>query len=209
MDFYKVIDTRRTVRDFKDKEIEAVIVKRIIDAGLKAPSNDHLRQWEFILLNDRAARLTLIDQMNESYSEAEATEMVNKHGLTDEFQREMYIDANQKQYSMLINAGCLIIPCMRQKTPLLEPSKLSSLNGLAAMWCCIENILLAAASEGIYGVTRIPCLDGETKHIKNTLGIPEDYEVPCYIALGYPDENAKRISQHHIKADERMHFNKW
>ena len=209
MDFYQVVNSRRTVRDFLAKEIEPEIIKRIIDAGLKAPSNNHLRQWEFILLNDRAARAKLIDQMNESYTEEAATEMVNKRGYTDEYQREMYIDANQKQYSMLVNAGCLIIPCMRQKTPLLEPSKLSSLNGLAAMWCCIENILLAAASEGIYGVTRIPCLDGETNHIKNTLGISDDYEVPCYIALGYPDENAKKISQHSINAEERLHFNKW
>ncbi|MHB1394345.1 MAG: nitroreductase family protein [Clostridia bacterium] len=209
MDIYEAINSRRTVRDFIDQEIEADIVKRIIAAGLKAPSNDHLRQWEFILLNDRAARANLIDQLNESYTEEEATELTNRRGLTDEFQREMYIDANQKQYSMLVNAGCLIIPCMCQKTPLLEPSKLSSLSGLAAMWCCIENILLAAASEGIYGVTRIPCLDGETKHIKNTLDIPENYEVPCYIALGYPDENAKKIRQHFIMAEERMHFNKW
>lgn len=209
MDFYKVVDSRRTVRDFQEKEIELEIVKRIIDAGLKAPTNDHLRQWEFILLNDRAARANLIDQLNESYTEEEATDLVNKRGYADEYQREMYIDANQKQYSMLVNAGCLIIPCMRQKTPLLEPSKLSSLNGLAAMWCCIENILLAAANEGIYGVTRIPCLDGETKHIRKTLGIPEAYEVPCYIALGYPDENAKKIRQHSIGAEERMHFNRW
>ncbi len=209
MDFYKVVNSRRTVRDFQEKEIEIEVIKRIIDAGLKAPSNDHLRQWEFILLNDRTARSNMIKQLNESYTEEEATELVNRRGYTDEYQREMYIDANQKQYSMLVNAGCLIIPCMRQKTPLLEPSKLSSLNGLSAMWCCIENILLAAANEGIYGVTRIPCLDGETKHIKNTLGIPEDYEVPCYIALGYPDENAKIIKQHSIRAEERMHFNKW
>jgi nitroreductase len=209
MDFYKVVNSRRTVRDFQEREIELEVIKRVIDAGLKAPSNDHLRQWEFILLNDRAARCNLIDQLNESYTEEEATELANRNGYADEYQREMYIDANQKQYSMLVNAGCLIIPCMCQKTPLLEPSKLSSLNGLAAIWCCIENILLAAASEGIYGVTRIPCLDGETKHIKNTLGIPVDYEVPCYIALGYPDENAKKIRQHAIKAEERMHLNKW
>lgn len=209
MDFYQVVNSRRTVRDFLEKEIDLEVIKRIIDAGLRAPSNDHLRQWEFILLNDRAARVRLIEQMNESYSEAEATEMVNKRGYTDEYQREMYIDANQKQYSMLINAGCLIVPCFRQRTPLLEPSRLSSLNGLAAMWCCIENILLAAASEGIYGVTRIPCLDGEPGHIKSTLGIPEDYEVPCFIALGYPDENAKQIRQHMVKAEERIHLNMW
>lgn len=209
MDFYEVVDSRRTVRDFIDKEVAPEVIKRIIDAGLKAPSNNHLRQWEFILLNDKETRARLIEQMHESYTEEEAKDMVNKRGYTDEYQREMYIDANQKQYSMLMSAGCLIIPCFRQKAPLLQPSGLPSLNGLAAMWCCIENILLSAANEGIYGVTRIPCLEGEPSHIKNTLGIPEDYEIPCYIALGYPDAGARKISQHSVKAEDRIHLNKW
>lgn len=209
MDFYKVVNSRRTVREFIDREIEPEIIRRIIDAGLKAPSHNHLRQWEFILLNDKESRTRLVGQMHESYTEEEATEMVNKRCYTDEYQREMYIYANQKQYSMLINAGCLIIPCFRQKTPLLRPSALPSLNAFAAMWCCIENILLAAANEGIYGVTRIPGLEGEPAHIRNTLGIPEDYEIPCYIALGYPAEDTGKVRQHLVKAEDRIHLNSW
>ena len=42
------------------------------------------------------------------------------------------------------------------------------------------------------------------------LNIPEEYAIPCYLALGYPDENcSKPIPQHIIRAEDRMHFNKW
>ena len=120
----------------------------------------------------------------------------------------MYLDAIPKQYKMLLNCGCLIIPCFRQRQPLLEPKDLSALNGLASIWCCIENILLAAVAEGIYGVTRISSME-ELKHMKMFLNIPDDYEVSCYLALGYPEENIKQIQQHFINVEERMHFNKW
>jgi hypothetical protein len=41
------------------------------------------------------------------------------------------------------------------------------------------------------------------------LNIPEDYKIPCYIALGYPNKNAKLVKQHSINLEEKTHFNKW
>lgn len=56
MDFYEATRCRRTVHDFQDKPIPLETLERIIDAGLSAPSNDHLRRWEFILVQEKAAR---------------------------------------------------------------------------------------------------------------------------------------------------------
>ena len=56
MDVYEAIATRRTVRDFEDKPVEMSLIERVLDAGLKAPSNNHLRQWEFVIINDREER---------------------------------------------------------------------------------------------------------------------------------------------------------
>ena len=208
MDLYEAIYSRRTVRDFAEKEISNELIQKLIDAGLQAPSNNHLREWEFIVIKDRAAKIELISLINQNTTEADAKSKLDSWGFVDECQREMYIDAIPKQYQMLLNSGCIIIPCFRQTAPLLQPQNLFALNGLASIWCCIENILLAAVNEGIYGVTRIPAA-AETTHIKAISQIPNEYEIPCYIALGYPREDAKPISQHIVRAEERMHFNKW
>ena len=71
-----------------------------------------------------------------------------------------------------------------------------------------ENILLAAASEGIFGVTRIPMTE-ELEHIKNVLNHPDNYTMPCYIALGYPRKDAKLPVQKVINIDDRLHINHW
>jgi nitroreductase len=134
--------------------------------------------------------------------------LVNKWGLVESSQRNMYIDAIPKQRSMLLDAAVVILPCFHSSGPLLNPETLSSLNGFASIWCCIENILIAAASEGIYGVTRIP-FEEERKSLKVLLDIPDEYDVPCYLALGYPKQTATRMKQYAIRLEDKIHVNGW
>lgn len=53
MDFYEVLEKRRTYRDFSDREVSDEILKRVIGAAFKAPTNDHLRQLEFVVVRGR------------------------------------------------------------------------------------------------------------------------------------------------------------
>jgi nitroreductase len=208
MDLYQAIRQRRTVRDFQAKPISKAILNRILAAGLCAPTNDHLRQWEFVVLDDVSARCSAIDMIGKNLTVRQAESYLNKARMTDAYQRSMYIDAIPKQYKMLLEADALIIPCFKQDPPLLKPKTLSSLNGFASIWCCIENMLLAATAEGIFGVTRIP-FEKEIGHLHQTLRIPTDYAIPCYIALGYPAKLRKSIRQHSANLKERIHLDRW
>jgi nitroreductase len=208
MNVYEAMAARKTIRDFAPREIEQGLVKKLIAAGFNAPTNNHLREWHFVLLQDKARRKELLEQVIKPMGKKGAIGIINRWGLKDKAQREMYIDAIPRQYNMLYNAGCLILPCFCQVTPLLKPKDLSALNPFASIWCCIENILVAAAAEGIFGVTRIP-FEAERKTIKEYLNIPPDYEIPCYLALGYPAETANRARQIDISVDERIHTDGW
>jgi nitroreductase len=208
MEAHEAISRRKTIRNFQQREVPMHLVRKLLDAGLKAPSHDHMRAWHFVIIQDKAQRRALLEQTITPRSTEEAAEIVESWGMTNPIQREMYIDAIPKQFRMLLDAGCLILPCFRQETPLLEPGSLSSLNGFASIWCCIENILVAAAAEGIFGVTRIPS-ERERETIKRFLSVPTDYEIPCYLALGYPKAMAKRARQMEVSVDERIYVNVW
>lgn len=207
MDVYEAISSRRTIRDFEEKIVSKEIIEKIIGAGLMAPTNDHLRNWEFVVVNDKSARAELL-RVTTLKEKGEINHLLDLWEMCDEQQRDMYHKALPKQYSMLYNAGCLILPFFKVEEEFLKPDSLSSLNPFASMWCCIENMLLAAASEGIFGVTRIPMTE-EAEHIKRVVGHPDDYMLPCYVALGYPSSKAVSAIQKKISVQDRMHINTW
>lgn len=210
MDIYTAVSTRRTIRDFDSRPIEHSVIERIIDAGLKAPTNDHMRSWEFVIVNDKNIRENFVKIISDTIQskQNDINDWLDTWESTDKMQRDMYLEALPKQSAMIYNAGCLIIPLFRYDGSLLEPKTLSSLNGFASIWCCIENMLLAAAAEGILGVTRIP-KGNEAQHVKSLLRYPDNYTMPCYMALGYPAKDAVIVPQKEILPRERIHMNQW
>jgi nitroreductase len=208
MDLYSTINQRRTIRDFQDKEVPMDVIHRILNAGLKAPTNDHMRNWEFVVVTDKEEKAKIINMISKTISKKEVNNILEAWNMTDLCQREMYMDAIPKQYSMLYHAGCLVLPFFKQERPILEPQSLSSLNPFASIWCCIENILLSATAEGLYATLRIPSNE-EHEYLKEVIHHPDYYFMPCYLAIGYPAENAVKNSQHEFDAKDKIHINRW
>ena len=179
-----------------------------MNAGLKAPTNDHLRNWEFVVVTEKAEKAKIISKIPKAQPKYEVANYVEVRNMADISQRDMYIDAIPKQFSMLYHGGCLILPFFKQESPLLEPKTLSSLNAFASIWCCIENILLAATADGLCVALRIPD-NNEDEYLKEVIGHPEHYVMPCYLSIGYPSENAVINSQHEYDSKDKIHINQW
>jgi len=208
MEFYDVIKSRRTIRDFSEKKVDKKIIERILSAGLKAPTNDHLRNWEFVIITEKEIIEKIIKPIPKKISEKRVDYIIDSWKVNASLQKETYKDAIPKQYSMLIQSGCLILPFFKQISPLLKPKNLSALNGFASIWCCIENILLAATAEKLGCTLRIP-FEKEIKHIFETLQHPKDYFMPCYLAIGYPLPKIKSPNQIKQNIRDKIHYNKW
>ena len=208
MDVYEVIKKRRTTRDFSECVIEVETIKKIIEAGMMAPSNDHMRDWHFIILNDKQAIKKVIGKISKTQSSKRVDFILNSWKLTDECQRKMYKDGIPKQYQMLMNASWVLIPLFKQRTDLLKPKSLSSLNAFASIWCCIENIFLAATAENYSCSLRIP-QNSEAEYIKKELCLPDKYVMPCYIGIGKPLDETLVVEQKSIDINDVIHFNQW
>jgi len=208
MDFYEVIEKRRSIRDFDRVEINDEIIERIIVAGLKAPANGDVRDWHFIVIKDKQVVLKLIDIIPKEISDEDVEQLLKDWNITDPLQQEGYRYAVPRQYRMLADASALIIPLFKSKFDIMKPDHLSHLNSFASIWCCIENIFLAATEEGYACNLRIPSGD-EDKQARKVLGFPDDYWMPCFIGLGMPSKNAKIAKQREINLKERIHNNKW
>ena len=208
MEFYEVVKSRKTIRDFTGEKIEKKTIERILSAGLMAPTNDHLRNWEFVVITEKEIIEKILKPIPKTFSEKQVDSIISPWNMKDSSQINMYKAAIPKQYNMLIQSQCLILPFFKQESPLLKPKNLSALNEFASIWCCIENILLAVAAENLGCALRIP-FEKETRTIFEVLNHPKEYIMPCFLAIGYPLRNAKKPNQIKQKIKEKIHYNKW
>jgi nitroreductase len=203
LDFYEAVEKRRTVREFQPKPVEEEKLLKALAAGLKAPSHNHLREWEFILMKDFGQRKRVVDLgvAAKDYSEKEVEKATK---TMTEWEKPAYLAALPVQRRMLMSSPELLIVCFRMRKPLKECKTLYELNNIASVWACIENILLAMTAEGLYGVTFIP---HETTLLKKMLSIPYDYEVAALIPIGYPQEYF--VKQRPTSLQEKIHYDGW
>lgn len=204
MELQQVIEKRRSIRDFSEKSVEQEIIDLALQAGLKAPSYNHLKQWDFVLVRDMKMRLALTqtEEMIEEITE-ELEKAFEGH---DNVAKNMYLDAIPKQKRMILEAPELLIVVYKPKTQVSESKSVYDLNCLASVWCCIENILLSLAENDVFGVTFIP---KNTQAVKAVLDIPQELEVAAVIPFGYKASAAKTILQKEVQLEEKLHINKW
>lgn len=206
MELNEVLEKRRTYRDYSDREVSDEILNKVISAAFKAPTNDHLRQLEFVVIRGKENIAKVIAPLAKNM--AAFKDLVFEVDETgDKDKMAMFADALPKQQRMLMQSVLLIIPFYNQKQiPLLHPVEQSSLNYFASAWCAVENMLLAATDEGLGTVFHIPVAD-EVEQIKKIVNAPDGYEFTCLLTMGYPAQDAFLPKQKEINIHDRIHFN--
>ncbi len=199
MEFYDVIEKRRTTRQFMNKPVEKEKIERIITAGIKAPSFDHKRKWNFIAIMDNDAKEKALESI-------EPLKCVFDN--PENPVQEMIKIAFPKQKTMFQEAPCLLLPVFKQEPKIKQENMTRSTMDIAEMWCVIENIFLAATNEGLSCAMRIPHKD-QPRQVLNAVGCPENYYVLCMIGIGYAADNAEYPTQIYPELSQCIHWNKW
>ena len=153
MEFYEVINKRRSIRQFEDREIPRDVLERILDAGLKAPSSNHQRRWELVTLTEKTLILDLAQFIRPYPYRVQEPKTP---------QQEMFKIAYPRQRTMIEESACVILPYFKQKYPLSEDKNGYGLMDYGAAWALIENMLLPALVVLGYAV-KAPLLPTQVK----------------------------------------------
>ena len=207
MEFFDVIDKRRTTREFLKKEVDFEIIRKILEAGNKAPTWDHNRNWQYIILRTEEEKEYAFEEARKIAGKFDAERyltMPRAYQIT--LGQKMYAYAMPKQFSMLKDAPYVIIPLFKAKES--NGEYVSKLNPFATIWCVIENIFLAAAAEGLSCSMRIP-LNKEHDIVKAKLKVPPTYMIPVFIGIGYPDPDEMQLEQYKPDLDKQIRFGRW
>ena len=133
MEFYEAINKRRTTREFLDKEVDFETIKRILDAGNKAPTWNHNRNWSYIILKtdeEKEYAFEHAKKIADKFDSEEYLNMPRPYPVT--LGQKMYAYAMPRQYTMLKNAPYVVIPVFKCKE--LKSSYVSNLNPFATIW---------------------------------------------------------------------------
>ena len=207
MELYEAIYKRRTVRKFLEKEVDFDAVKRILEAGNRAPTWNHNRNWSYIVLRTEEEKAYAFEHAKKIAEKFDAEKYLNApRPYPTTLAQKMYAYAMPRQYTMLKDAPYVIIPVFKSKE--LNGEYVSKLNPFSTIWCVIENIFLAATAEGMACSMRIP-LNEEHDFVKAKFKVPPTYMIPAFIGIGYADPNEKELEQNVANLEKQLHFGKW
>ena len=207
MELYEAIYKRRTVRKFLEKEVDFDAVKRILEAGNRAPTWNHNRNWSYIVLRTEEEKAYAFEHAKKIAEKFDAEKYLNApRPYPTTLAQKMYAYDMPRQYTMLKDAPYVIIPVFKSKE--LNGEYVSKLNPFSTIWCVIENIFLAATAEGMACSMRIP-LNEEHDIVKAKLKVPPTYMIPAFIGIGYADPNEKELEQNVANLEKQLHFGKW
>lgn len=198
MEFYDVVNKRRSIRQFTDKAIPQEVIERILDAGLKAPSSNHQRSWELVVYTDKEKVNELAQIVKPYYCNIQEPKTP---------QQEMFKIAYPKQRTMIEESACVILPYFKCKYGVTNPNGYGLMD-YGAAWALIENILLAATAEGLGSVVHIP-VKKEPQLINEFVKPKADYLLPAMVILGYAATDAQTPKQVEATVEKKAHWNKW
>ena len=163
MDFYEVIEKRRTIRKFKSRAT-AEQLKRILNAGIKAPSPANRQGWEFVVVDD--------PELVEKISERKYVWNRGNKPRGEQVPPETEKGA-QAQKDSFANASLVLV------------YHRAGVADAAGAWMCIENMSLAAVAEGL-GSRIAAFFGGADKDINQLLKVPDGYELAAALSIGVP-----------------------
>ena len=178
---YKAIFSRRDVRShFTSKSIDEEILTRILKAAHHAPSVGFSQPWNFILIKDEDTK----KKIKESFERER------------ELSSDMVKEPRKSKYLSFKLEGILDSPVNLCVT--YDPSKFGPFvigrtsipdTGIYSVCCAVQNLWLAARTEGI-GVGWVSILSNEV--LKNVLNLPNHVTPIAYLCLGYVEKFAEK-----------------
>ena len=165
----ELLEKRRAIRDYEEKDVPMELVKEIISDSIKAPNAGNRQIWSFIIVNNREKMKELSD-LNKQVVLAGIEKNPNSP-------MKIYEDRlRDENYNVFYNAPCLVYVVGPAKAPTLQPdcALLASYFMLAATERGLGTCWIAQG-----GFIRDPEVLGK-------LGLPEDHRIVAPIILGYP-----------------------
>jgi len=203
----KVIQDRRSIREFSAEPVSDKDLDLIMEAARQAPSGENAQPWRFIIVKDEATRKKMGAIAGGGSGRRFTAEFVTKKmqerfaTLRDEAQRQAAFAklTSGAVSTFMADAPVNIVVCGK-KDVWDTPYDTSA---------SIENILLMVTALGLGACWVIaPCIDiRDEERVKALLNIPEGFKAVSILSLGHPTRPHKQRPR--LPRNELVFTEKW
>jgi len=183
IDLFEAIHSMRAMRRLKPDPVPDESIRKIIAAGLCAPSGGDVQHWRFIVVKDPEIKQQIqlrykkaLDQLLPRYRAAPPPP-----GKT-EAQKHRMLDAVVYLTEHFHEAPVLIVCCL--VGDMATAIGLPKMSG-ASIYPAVQNMLLAARGLGLGSTLTTRHLLFE-KEVNNVLGLPENAQTFAILPIGHP-----------------------
>ncbi len=156
----EILRDRRSIRRYKDRQIEEEKIEQLKEAALRAPSSRGINPWRFVFVTNKSMleKLSSAKESGSSFLKDAALGVVvaAKQGESDVWVEDCSIAS-----IILQLAGCSL--------------------GLGSCWIQIRNRRHSNSMSA-------------EDYVKQTLALPDEFQVECIISFGYPDEEKRPVA---------------
>jgi 5,6-dimethylbenzimidazole synthase len=179
--FYKAVFSRRDVRShFTSEPIDDKMLSRILNAAHHAPSVGFSQPWNFILIKNLETR----NKIKKSFD----AERIRSSNLIEDPKRSRYLALRLEGILDSAVNVCVTYDPSKFGPFVIGRSSIPE-TGIYSVCCAIQNLWLAARTEGI-GLGWVSILSND--ELKKTLEIPEHVVPVAYLCLGHVSEFAQK-----------------
>jgi len=178
-DLFEIMATTRSMRRLKPDPVPAALIRKILEAGVSAPSGGNMQRWRFLVVRDAKVKQTIGAYYKRAWDEVVAPRYGAGEpapGTTPERFKRM-LDAAQYLSDHIQDAPVWIVPCLEGATPTRTAG--------SSIYPAVQNMLLAARALGLGGTLTTLYLNFE-KEVEATLGLPTDMHSYAILPIGYP-----------------------
>ena len=118
-DLFEIITTTRSMRRLKPDPVPAALIRRILEAGVSAPSGGNMQRWRFLVIRDPKVKQTIGAYYKRTWDEVVAPRYRAGEpgpGTSPERFRRM-LGAAQYLADHIHEAPVWIVPCLEGATP--------------------------------------------------------------------------------------------
>jgi nitroreductase len=180
-EFLKMISSRRTVREFSDKDVPMSIIENIIKAASSAPSGANKQPWHFVVVRDPVLKKKI-----RLAAEKEEKEFYNNRA-PDSWLEDLN-QFNTDWNKPFLEKAPVLITVFRQSYADLGTTKKKNYYVSESVGIACGFLITAIHNAGLVSLTHTPSPMG---FLEKILKRPKNEKAFLLIPVGYPDENAR------------------